>query len=463
MVKTRMQRPSKDAYYLKIAEDVARRSTCLRRHYGAVIVNEDAILATGYGGAPRHTIHCTELGFCSRNVLGARKGEHYEYCRAVHAEQNAITQARRLDMLHGKLYLVGLDPKKEKDERLEDAEPSAICKRLIVNAGIKEVIVGLNRGKTRTHSVEKWIKGNLGELREKKGKFDPVPPLLRQSSPSDEEREIRLTERFSLHGAVVVQTNSFDDPRHTVGRAAARFFARNVKTGKSVALSCGDTTLSMLEFLPYLPHLRLTVHQLSVEGDPTTIHQAPATLVGLLRAKTSQQSRVFGLQLPPLGLTPSSDKLREEFANGKFLDNLRRRVRRSDYVFIGLGSAGPKSASFWTVAQAATAGNFSQLVKRLGIVGEINNQVFDKSGNDCTDRIPGLSKYVVNVLTLEDIKAMAGNYPKQKVVMVATGEEKSDALRVALQEGFANVLITGSDDADRLLADPVRGNATLRG
>jgi len=88
----------------------------------------------------------------------------------------------------------------------------------------------------------------------------------------------------------------------------------------------------------------------------------------------------------------------------------------------------------------------------LGIVGEINNQVFDKSGKDFTDRIPGLSKYVVNVLTLDDIKTMAANYPKQKVVMVATGEEKTDAMRVALQNGFANVLITGSDDADRLLA-----------
>jgi DNA-binding transcriptional regulator LsrR (DeoR family) len=189
-----------------------------------------------------------------------------------------------------------------------------------------------------------------------------------------------------------------------------------------------------------------------VEGDPTTIHQAPATLAGLLRGKCSPQSRVFGLQLPPLGLTTSSDRLREEVANGEFLADLRSKVRRSDYVFIGVGSAGPKSISFWAIAQAATRGRFSRFVKRLGIVGEINNQVFDKSGKDFTDRIPGLSKYVVNVLTLDDIKTMAANYPKQKVVMVATGEEKTDAMRVALQNGFANVLITGSDDADRLLA-----------
>lgn len=453
MGKTREQRPSKDAYYLQIAEDVARRSTCLRRNFGAVIVNNDEIVATGYGGSPRRTINCIEVGFCYRGMLGARKGEHYEYCRAVHAEQNAIIQARRLDMLGGILYLVGLIRKKKNEKRLDDAEPCRICKHLIVNAGIKLVIVGLNKEKIRTYSVEKWVKSNLGELRMKKGKFILVPPLLRQSAAADEEREARLTKRFSLRGAVVVQTNSFDNPRHTVGRAAARFFARNVKTRKSVALSCGDTTLSMLEFLPYLPHLRLTIHQLSVEGDPTTIHQAPATLAGLLRAKTSPQSPVFGLQLPPIGLTPSSDKFRKEFANGNFLANLRRQVRRSAYVFIGLGSAGRVSASFGAIVQAATGGKFSQLAKKLRIVGEINNQVFDKTGKDCTESIPGLSKYVVNVLTLDDIKKMAANYPKQKVVMVATGKEKADAMRVALRSGFANVLITGSDDADRLLAD----------
>jgi len=451
MAKASEERPSKDEYYLNIAQDVARRSTCLRRNFGAVIVNHDEIVATGYGGAPRKTIDCTEVGFCRRAILGARKGEHYELCRAVHAEQNAIIQARRLDMLGARLYLVGLDAGTK--ERLENAEPCPICRRLIVNAGIESVIAGLNKGKMRTHSVRKWVKNNLGELRKEKGKLIPVMPLLTHSSAIDEERQAQLISRFSLGDAVVVQTTTFDDRRHTVGRSAVRFFVSNVKTGSSVALSCGDTILSLLEFLPYLPQLRLTIHQLSVEGDPTMIHQAPATLAGLLRGKCSPQSRVYGLQLPPLGLTASSPQLREDIAQSEFLAKLRGRVRRSDFVFVGVGSAGQESASFWAVAQAATDGNFPQFVKRCGIVGEINNQVFDESGNGCTGRIPRLSKYVVNILTLDDIKRMAGNYPKQKVVMVATGKEKTDAMRVALQNGFANVLITGSDDADRLLAD----------
>jgi dCMP deaminase len=453
----RRKRPTKEQYYLSIAEDVARRSTCFRRNYGAVIVRDDQIVATGYGGAPRGMVHCTtDIGFCSRARLGAKKGEHYEYCRAVHAEQNAIVQARRTDMLNGTLYLAGLDARS--GEIQEDAEPCGICKRLIINAGIKDVIVLRNKGPEK-FVVAEWARNNLGELRQEGGRFVPVHPFFRQSSRLDDEREKKLRERFPLGQAAVVQTNSFDDPRHTVGRAAASYFTREVTSGKSVALSCGDTVLSMLESLPPLAHLTLTIHQLSVEGDPKMIHQAPATLVGLLRAKCSAESPVFGFQLPPLALTGSSERLREEIANGEFLAKLRAEVRRSDFVFIGLGSAGPGSPSFWAMAQAATHGEFPDVVKKLGIVGEINNQVFDASGNDCTGRIPGLSKHVVNVLSLEEIRSMASNFPKQKVVMLATGREKTEAMRVALQSGFANVFITGSGDADRLLT-PTEGESS---
>lgn len=181
----------------------------------------------------------------------------------------------------------------------------------------------------------------------------------------------------------------------------------------------------MLESLPYLPQLELSIHQLSIEGDPATIHQAPATLVGLLKGKSSPKSRVLGLQLPPLDLSPLSAKIREEIMEGKFLIDLRNSARSSDYVFIGVGSAGQNSSSFWAVAQAATGGRFSEYIDRMGIVGEINNQVFDESGNNCNTGIPELSKHLINILTLDDIKSMAADYPTHKVVMVATGPEKN--------------------------------------
>ena len=112
-------RISKPQYYLNIAKEVARRSTCLRRHYGAVIVNNDQIVSTGYAGAPRRTVNCTEVGSCVRIKLGVPKGEHYEWCRAVHAEQNAVIHAARFDMIGATLYLAGVSP--ETGEVIEGA------------------------------------------------------------------------------------------------------------------------------------------------------------------------------------------------------------------------------------------------------------------------------------------------------------------------------------------------------
>ncbi len=217
----REQRPTKDRWYLDIAEQVALRSTCLRRNFGAVIVKEDEVLATGYGGAPRKTINCNRVGFCYRDRLGARKGEHYELCRAVHAEQNAIIQARRLDMLGATLYLVGLDAKTKK--RLSDAEPCRICKRFIVNAGITRVIVGADSGKQTTYSVKKWVLNSLSEFRKEKGRLVPDMPPISLSDHSDTERQARLISHFRLADAVVVQTSSFESRKQTVGRAAARW------------------------------------------------------------------------------------------------------------------------------------------------------------------------------------------------------------------------------------------------
>ena len=102
-----MERRDKTNYYLDIAETVAKRSTCLRRHYGAVIVNHDEIVSTGYAGAPRGRKNCSDLNRCVRTELGIPRGERYELCRSVHAEANAIISASREKMIGSTLYLVG--------------------------------------------------------------------------------------------------------------------------------------------------------------------------------------------------------------------------------------------------------------------------------------------------------------------------------------------------------------------
>lgn len=130
------ERISKDEYYIKIADDVMVRSTCLRRHFGAIIVNNDEIIATGYNGAPRKTKSSMEHGFCWRKEHNIPPGKNYELCRSVHAEQNAMIQASRRDMLGGTLYLVGENP----DSSFTEAFPCVVCLRMIINAGIERLV-----------------------------------------------------------------------------------------------------------------------------------------------------------------------------------------------------------------------------------------------------------------------------------------------------------------------------------
>ena len=129
-----MGRIDKENYYLDIAETVLERSTCARKHYGAIIVRNDEIIATGYNGAPRGRINCTDLGYCLRQKLGIPSGQRYELCRSVHAEANAIISAARKETLGGTLYLVGRDA--ETGALHPDPQPCAMCRKLILNAGL---------------------------------------------------------------------------------------------------------------------------------------------------------------------------------------------------------------------------------------------------------------------------------------------------------------------------------------
>lgn len=132
-----MERISKRDYYLKIASEVAKRSTCLRRQYGAVIVKNDEIIATGYNGAPRGDENCCDVGSCWRDRHNIPHGEQYEKCVAVHAEANAIISASRNEMLGSTLYLFGFEGF---DKPISNPEPCIMCNRLIKNAGIERVI-----------------------------------------------------------------------------------------------------------------------------------------------------------------------------------------------------------------------------------------------------------------------------------------------------------------------------------
>ncbi len=151
-----LERRDKINYYLDIAEAVAARGTCLRRNFGAIIVKNDQIISTGYVGAPRGRLNCTDLGYCTRERLKVPRGERYELCRSVHAEANAIIHAQRQDTLGSTLFLVGLEG--HGPDYVQSANPCAMCKRLIINAGISTVIVRDTREDFRSVKVfDEWV------------------------------------------------------------------------------------------------------------------------------------------------------------------------------------------------------------------------------------------------------------------------------------------------------------------
>lgn len=150
-----MNRVSKENYYLDIAQTVATRSTCLRKSFGAIIVKNDTIISTGYNGAPRGRKNCSDLCSCIRDKLKIPRGERYELCRSVHSEANAIIAAPRESMLGATLYMACLDSKT--GELIPDTNSCAMCKKLIINAGIEKVVIRNTPESFRVIEVREWL------------------------------------------------------------------------------------------------------------------------------------------------------------------------------------------------------------------------------------------------------------------------------------------------------------------
>ncbi|MDY7035717.1 MAG: hypothetical protein SV375_06100, partial [Thermodesulfobacteriota bacterium] len=151
-----VERISKHNYYLNIATEVSKRGTCLRRNYGAVIVNQDQIVSTGYTGAPRGSKNCVDIGYCVRSNMDVPAGERYELCRSVHAEMNALIHASRRDTIGGLMYFMGMDAQDGRPLP-DEAEPCRLCKRVIINAGLEKVITSQGNRDVITYQVRDWI------------------------------------------------------------------------------------------------------------------------------------------------------------------------------------------------------------------------------------------------------------------------------------------------------------------
>lgn len=145
-----------EEYYLNIAKQVCRRSTCLRNRFGAVIVRDNQIISTGYCGAPRKTKDCFGYNFCLREKENVPSGQRYELCRSVHAEMNCIINAARagVSLFKGDIYIYG---ESASGGELIETYPCFICKRIIINAGLEKVICSTLSG-IKIYNVSDWVK-----------------------------------------------------------------------------------------------------------------------------------------------------------------------------------------------------------------------------------------------------------------------------------------------------------------
>ncbi len=149
------QRPSKDEYYLEVAKALCLRSPCIRRQFGAIVVKGDVVVSTGYNGPARGVVNCLAVG-CLKDELNLPSNTAYDVCPSVHAEENAVINAARhgASVMSGTLYLFG---RNYKDGSLTEAKPCERCKRAIINAGIREVVIKKSDGRIAKINVADWV------------------------------------------------------------------------------------------------------------------------------------------------------------------------------------------------------------------------------------------------------------------------------------------------------------------
>lgn len=136
MSSTAYKRPTWDEYFIEIARVVSRRATCLRRRYGAVITRDSVVISTGYNGSCRGEDNCVDTSVCVRQALNVPKGERYELCVGVHAEQNAIINGDPAKMKGATIYIAGFNM----DGSIANGEPCLLCRRMIKNAMIERIV-----------------------------------------------------------------------------------------------------------------------------------------------------------------------------------------------------------------------------------------------------------------------------------------------------------------------------------
>ena len=140
---------------MELTVQVGTWSSCFRRKVGAVIVRDKRVMTTGYNGAPAGIASCIERGECLREKLNIPSGTRAELCYGVHAEQNAIISAPRDKMIGATMYLCGREV--DTGEYVKNSCCCSLCKRFVINAGIKRVVIRDDKDNYRVIEVLDWI------------------------------------------------------------------------------------------------------------------------------------------------------------------------------------------------------------------------------------------------------------------------------------------------------------------
>ncbi len=182
-----LKRPSWDAYFLQMAQLAASRSTCLRRHVGAILVKDRRVIATGYNGAPRGLKHCAETG-CLRQQLRIPSGQRYEMCRGIHAEQNAIINAAYYGAsTEGSILYC-------------THQPCLICARMIINAGVRKVV----------HQRDFTDEQAVQFLREANVELVKITPEDFANKPLLKEAPVSMSEPLPKSSVFIKHTATYD-------------------------------------------------------------------------------------------------------------------------------------------------------------------------------------------------------------------------------------------------------------
>lgn len=319
----------------------------------------------------------------------------------------------------------------------------------------KALIVGYLRYRGSSNAeIAKQLRLTAKQV-EELGKAASQYMELKYEVPGHDELEARLIQSFGLVDSRVVETGLPGQSTAILGQAAANYLAGLLRAEDTVGLSCGETVLASLLALPTRPSLRLTITQMSIEGDANAIYQAPSTLAGLLAAKVSRDSTVVGVQLPPEEIGWDRAATYDRIRSSPFLRELALQACASRVLVLGIGTVRPYGRgapqSFLRLANAATENRFEGFVEQLGLVGEVNNQVFDSQGRDRTSDIPGLEDRFINLVPIAELQRLTAPKEERMVIAIAAGEHKTTAIRGALENRLANVMITSRDTAEALL------------